>query len=118
MGVELDRFQLPQACSWVGMGGQRLSPGTWGAGISGMWQGSREWSSSPGLGGWVGPKFRHGALSSSGLFLSPGLPLTSALPRLLPVEDWAEGRGWVRSHFQVFPALGQPGSLTNQLLQG
>lgn len=37
MGWELGRLELPQACSWVGMGGQRLSPGTWGAGISGMW---------------------------------------------------------------------------------
>lgn len=55
----------------------------------------------------MGPKCRHGALSSSGLSLSPGLP----------VGDWAEGRGWVHSYFQVFPALGQPGSLTNQLLQ-
>lgn len=33
----------------------------------------------------MGPKFRRGALSSSGLSLSPGLPLTSALPRPLPV---------------------------------
>lgn len=65
----------------------------------------------------MGPKCRHGALSSSGLSLSPGLPHTNALPRPLPVGDWAEGRGWVHSYFQVFPALGQPGSLTNQLLQ-
>lgn len=117
IGLELDKLELPQACSWVGIEGQRVSPGTWGAGISGMWpqaQGSRDWSSSPGLGGWVGPKFKHRTLGSPSALVCP-TPAPCSGP-----SQWGIGlrRGvGLHSHFQVFPALGQPGSLTNQLLQ-
>ena len=48
-----------------------------------------------------------------GASLSPGLPLPSPLPRV----GWAGRRSGVLLRFQVFPALGQWGSLTNQLLQ-
>lgn len=79
------------------------------------------------LRGWLEPKLRRGTPEvawpaiwvSSGLSLSPGLPHTRPLPRALPVVGWARLQGGVGVYlrFQVFPALGQPGSLTNQLLQ-
>lgn len=65
----------------------------------------------------MGPKLRQGILVSSA---SPSAPARPTLEPCPVPSLWGAGlRGGVgvHSHFQVFPALGQPGSRTNQLLQ-
>ncbi|XP_043312355.1 uroplakin-3b [Cervus canadensis] len=102
------------------MEGQREAPGTRGAGISGMWPSSPLLPKAGGLGGTQTQTRASGVtwLASRGSRgLSQPRPAPAQSPAQPPPRGGLGGGVGVLLHFQVFPALGQRGSLTNQLLQ-
>lgn len=109
-------------------GGRLLAPGVQESQACGPEPMLPETGSSLGQGGWVGPQFLYGTLeawlASGGLAASPSVwqwGLARACPTYspaqLPQDRLRVGEGGVHLHFQVFPGLGQPHTLTNQLLR-
>ncbi|XP_058425034.1 uroplakin-3b isoform X2 [Diceros bicornis minor] len=129
-------MEPPCSCSGSLVGDGRPEGGSWHLGCRNFRHvalGPRfqRLASSPGLGGCMEPEFRHGTwgvawLAFRGAVASPSALVVGAgtgCPALEPCPAPSRGGlgwwgGWgVHLGFQVFPALGQPGSLTNQLLQ-